>query len=58
MAPPETFRDFTFISSRNECLRTVLHALYIKLNRVHVATPLHITSQILGTKYKPLIMLF
>lgn len=39
MAPPETLRDFTFISSRNEGLRTVLHALYIRLN--HVFTRQH-----------------
>lgn len=45
MAPPETFRDFTFIFSLNERLRTVLHALYIQLN--HVFTRQHrSTSQV------------
>lgn len=39
MAPPETFGDFTFISSPNERLRTVLHALHIQLN--HVFTRQH-----------------
>lgn len=45
MAPPETFRDFTLISSLNEHLRTVLHVLYIQLNRVFTEQH-HSTSQV------------
>lgn len=39
MAPPETSRDFTFISWLNERLGTLLHALYFQLN--HVFTRQH-----------------